>query len=470
MSGCRQGTGRTRTAVGGDVSRLPAVPANPLPYWRRIRAIRHFETGLPLLGAAGGQVTRVWLAPRWVMPPLVLISSPRGARDLLARSDSFAERGEASVSKELGALIGANLLTTSHSEWLPRRRVVQPIFTRQFVSRFAGHVASLAEDFAERWIGDIGEVDLDRECRALTLRVLGRSILGVDLQGRDDVVASVLRDAVPWAVGRAMRPVNLPRWWPTRARRRAVAANEGLHRLTSEVLRTCRNDPEIDAPLVRALMAATDPETGLPLSDRTICDELVLFVVAGHETIATALTYALFALGHHPDLQRHVAAEAEELGEGPLTAKDLPRLGYTVQVLQEALRLCPPTAVLGRMVMQDIAVDGYRVEAGTFALVSVPALHHDPDLWNDPLKFDPDRFASRHAPTRQRWDYLPFGAGQRRCLGDHFAIQEATLALAGILRRVEIQSMRDDFPTIAPLTVIPAAPVPALVRRRSTVE
>jgi cytochrome P450 len=460
----------TKMSVGAEVSRLPSVPANPLPYWRRISAVRHFETELPLLRAAGGQVTRVWLAPRWVMPPLVLISSPRGARDLLARTDSFAERGETSVSKELGALIGDNLLTTSHSEWLPRRRVIQPIFTRQYVPRFAGHVASLAEDFAERWISDVSEVDLDRECRALTLRALGRSILGVDLQGRDDVVASVLRDAVPWAVGRAMRPVNLPRWWPTRARRRAVAANEGLHRLASEILRTCRNDPEIDAPLVRALMAATDPETGLPLSDRTICDELVLFVVAGHETIATALTYALFALGHRPDLQRRVAAEADELGEGPLTAEDVPRLGYTVQVLEEAMRLCPPTAMLGRMVMQDIAVDGYRVEAGTFALVSVVALHHDPDLWNDPLRFDPYRFTSRHHATRKRWDYLPFGAGQRGCLGDHFAMQEATLALSGILRHVEIQSLRDDFPTIAPLTVIPAAPVPALVRRRSTVE
>ena len=454
-------------SVGGGVERLPPVPANPLPYWRRLHAVRHLETGLPLLRAAGGPVTRIVLAPSWVMPPIVLVCSPQGAHDLLSRTDSRAERGATSVSHELSALLGDNLLTMSHAEWLPRRRAIQPLFTTRHVPRFAGHVAALAEELAERWLACDGEIDLDRECRALTLRALGLSILGADLQGRGDIVASVLRDAVPWAVGRAMRPVNTPRWWPTRARHRAVAASQDLHRLAADILRSCRTSPDSDAPLVRALMAATDPDTGSPLSDRAICDELVLFIVAGHETIATALTYTLYALGHHRHAQQRMAAEVAELGAGPATADDIPRLGYTVQVLREAMRLCPPTAALGRMVMRDIAIDGYRVQAGTLALVSVIALHHDPDLWPDPLAFNPDRFASAGSAARRRWDYLPFGAGPRRCLGDHFAMQEATLALAGILRHVEIRSLRKDFPTAAPLTVIPAAPVPALVRHRA---
>ncbi len=447
-----------------DVERLPLVPGNPLPFWRRVRAVRHFETGLPILRAAGGPVTRVVLAPRWVMPPVVLVCSPQGARDLLSRTDTWAERGETSVSHELSAILGVNLLTTSHAEWLPRRRAIQPLFTLRNVPRFVGQVATLADEMADRWLAGSGEIDLDRECRALTLRALGLSILGVDLRGRDDIVSAVLRDAVPWAVGRAMRPVNTPRWFPTAARRRAVAASAGLHRLAAEVLETCRKSPELDAPLVRALMAATDPATGAPLSDRAICDELVLFIVAGHETIATTLTYALYAVGKHGQVQQRVAAEATEL-TGPITADDIPRLRYTVQVLQEALRLCPPTAALGRMILQDIAIDGYRVQAGTLALVSVLSVHHDPDLWPNPLSFDPGRF-SAGSVGRRRWDYLPFGAGPRRCLGDHFAMQEAAVALAGILRRVAITSLREDFPTCAPLTVIPAAPVPAMIEPR----
>ncbi len=457
----------TQPSVGVGDERLPPVPLNPLPYLKRLRAVRHFETGLPLLRAAGGPVSRIRLAPRLVMPPIVLICSPQGARDLLGRADSRAERGETSVSHELSAVLGDNLLTMPYAQWLPRRRAIQPLFTIRHVPRFAGHVSTLADELVERWLDGTGEVDLDRDCRALTLRAMSLSILGVDLGGRDDVVASVLRYAVPWAVGRAMRPINTPRWWPTRGRQRAVAASEALHRLAADVMQTCHDSPDIEAPLVRALMAATDPDTGAPLSDRAICDELVLFIVAGHETIATALTYALFAVGHHPRVQERIAVELGEIRSSPITAQDLPRLGYTAQVLREALRLCPPTAALGRMVMQDIVVDGYRVPAGTLALVSVIALHQDPELWPDPLTFDPDRFAPENFTPRRRWDYLPFGAGPRRCLGDHFAMQEATLALAGILRRVQIRSHNDDFPTTAPLTVIPAAPVPASVRPRS---
>lgn len=449
-----------------DLARLPPAPRNPLPYWRQLNAVRHFDTGLPLLRDAGGPVTRLVLAPRRLMPPMVLISSPQGARDVLSRNGAVAERGETTVSKELSALLGDNLLTTCYAEWLPRRRAVQPIFTKRHVGQFAGHVAALADETATRWIR-AGEVDLDHECRALTLRALGRSILGSDMRGRDEMVAAALRDSVHWAVDRAMRPVNLPRWWPTRRRQRAVAASAALHDLAAEMLRSCRMDAAIEAPLVRALMGAVDPETGEVLPDGAICDELVLFMLAGHETISTALTYAVYALGHHPDVQDRVAAEAHQLELDSVSALDVSRLGYTAQVLREGMRMCSPSLVLGRMVLQDIAVDGFRVSAGDFAAVSVAAIHHDPNVWENPMSFDPDRFAPGRLKEHSRWDYLPFGGGQRACLGDHFAIQEAALALAGIISRVEVRALRSDFPITVPLTTIPAAPVPARVAPRS---
>ncbi len=171
-------------------------------------------------------------------------------------------------------------------------------------------------------------------------------------------------------------------------------------------------------------MQTTDPQTGHPLSDRAICDELVLFLLAGHDTTSTTLTYALWALGHRPDLQQRVAAEAGALGDRRLTLEDVPRLRYTVQVLHEALRLCPPAPAVGRMVMADIEVDGYRLPAGTFAVVAIYALHRDPALWEDPLRFDPDRFSSERSKGRDRWQYLPFGGGPRACIGDHFAMLE----------------------------------------------
>jgi cytochrome P450 len=246
---------------------------------------------------------------------LVFVASPPSARDILGRTDAFAERGLTPMSWELRWLMGDNLLVVPHQEWLPRRRALQPIFTKQHVPRFAGHMAEVAEQLRRRWAGGV-EVDLDSECRALTLRALGRSVLGVDLDGRADVVGPALRAGVKWAADRALRPVNLPRWLPTRGQRRARAASTTLHGLAADIVRACRADQRCDAPLVRALMQITDPQTGEPLSDEAICDELVLFMIAGHDTTSTTLTYALWALGQHRALQERVAAEVTNSATG----------------------------------------------------------------------------------------------------------------------------------------------------------
>jgi cytochrome P450 len=117
--------------------------------------------------------------------------------------------------------------------------------------------------------------------------------------------------------------------------------------------------------------------------------------------------------------------------------------------------------------MQDIEVDGYRVEAGTFAVVGIYAMHRDPALWENPLVFDPDRFTAERSAGRSRWQYIPFGAGPRSCVGDHFAMLEATLALATIARHTEIRSLDDDFPFATPFTLVAGAPIRARVRKRT---
>jgi cytochrome P450 len=447
-----------------DVASLPLAPKNPLPYRQRIAAARTFDTGPEMLHAAGGPVTRNILGPRWLMPPLVFITSPQGAHDVLGRTDAFVDRAPMPVAKELRRLMGGNLLVLPHDEWLPRRQALQPLFTKQHVPRFAGHMAESAQQVSRSWDGVL---DLDAECRTLTLRALGRSVLGLDLDQRADAIGPALRTALKWSTDRALRPLNAPHWLPTPAQRRAFAANASLHRLAAEILHTCRADPDRRAPLVRALIGATDDQTGRPLSDAEICDELVLSMLAGHDTTSTTLSYALWALGHHRHLQEYIADEVDDLGDRLPTPEDVPRLSYTVQVLHEALRLCPPAGTVGRLVMQDIAVDGYRLDAGMFAVVGIYAMHRDPALWDNPDVFDPDRFSPHQSAGRNRWQYLPFGAGPRSCVGDHFAMLEATLALATIVRRVAIRSVDDDFPLASPFTLTAAAPIRADVRRRT---
>jgi cytochrome P450 len=450
-----------------DVAKLPLAPKNPLPYRHQLRAVRSLIDGFQELFDAGGPITRMVLGPKWLFPTAVLVASPQGARDVLGRTDEIADRGGATTSIQIRRLMGGNLLVLPHHQWLPRRRALQPMFTKQHVPRYSGHMAAAAQTVVDGWC-DGATVDLDTQCRVLSLRALGRSVLGLDLDARADTVGPALRTALSWVADRGTRPVNLPQWVPTPGQRRARRANATLHRLAAEILAAVRADPARDAPLVRALITAADPQTGQPLSDDDICHELVLFILAGHDTTSTTLTYSLWALGHHPTIQDRVFDEVSALGDRPLTPDDVPRLGHTVRVLHEALRLCPPGAGTPRLLKKDLAVDGYRLEAGTMAVVSFYAMHRDPELWDDPLAFDPDRFLPERSQGRSRWQYLPFGGGPRSCIGDHFAMLEATLALATIIRAARIESLNDDFPLATPFTVIAAEPIDARVHPRTS--
>ena len=426
-----------------DVSSLPLAPKNPLPLWQLVKLVRSLDTGQEVIRNAGRPITRIKFGPKWLLPPIVAVTSPDGIRDVLGRNDAFSER--CIIHEEVRSIAGDSLFVLPTDSWRPRKRALQPVFTKHNVRNFGGDMSRAAQAFVDRW-RDGGDVDLNVECRRLTMQSLGRSVLGVNLNERADVIAEHMHVASSYTADRALRPVRAPRWLPTPARRRARAAVAAMREVANEMLQACRADPTRDAPLVHALIAATDPETGESLSDDDICNDLLIFMLAGHDTTATALTYSLWMLGHHPDVQDRVAAEAAEIGDRELTPEDVPRLGYTVQVLREALRLQPPAAGVARRATRDIAVAGHRVEAGTIMAVGIYALHRDPALWDRPLVFDPDRFSPAAAKGRDRWQFLPFIAGSRSCIGEHFAMLETTLALGTIVRAIEIRSLGLDFP------------------------
>lgn len=449
------------TAV--SVSDRPLVPRNPLPLRQQLTAVRQYHAGQVLLRQAGGPVTRVALGPHRLIPSIVFVMSPTGARDVLARNNQWCDR--TLVHHELRRLMGDNLADLPNTLWRSRKRTLQPVFTRQSVATFGGHMCEVAATIAQSW-GEAAEIDLDAEARRLTMRVLGRSVLGLDLDERAEALAEPLNVVLSYVADRGTRPVRAPLWFPTPARQRAHAARATLRGLARDILERCLADPRRDAPLVHALIGATDPETGRALSDLDICNDLITFMVAGHDTTATTLAFALWALGRHPEIQNGVAEEAAAIGDRALTPVDVSRLEYTAQVLREALRLCPPVVVAGRTAMRDIEVDGYRVQARSTVLVGVFGMQRDPALWENPLDFDPDRFSPENICRLDRWRYIPFGAGPRSCIGDHFAMLEATLALATIIRSTHIESLNPDFPLAVPFTMVAGAPVPARVRRR----
>jgi cytochrome P450 len=430
---------------------------------RLVKLLRRLDTGQETIRDAGGPITRIQFGPKQLFPPIVAVTSPSGMRDVLGRSDASSER--CVIHDEVRSLAGDSLFVLPNELWRPRKRALQPVFTKHNVRNFGGHMSAAAQKFVDRWPGG-GDVDLDVECRRVAMQSLGRSVLGIDLNERADTIACHMHVASSYTADRALRPVRAPRWLPTPARRRARAAVAAMREVTDEMVSACRADPTRDAPLVQALIAATDPETGQPISDDDISNDLLLFMLAGHDTTATALTYSLWVLGRHPEIQDRVAAEAAAIGDRALTPHDVPQLSYTIQVLHEALRLCPPAAGVARLATRDIAVDGYRVEAGSLIAVGLYALHHDPTIWDQPSAFDPDRFSPENSKARGRWEFLPFLGGGRPCIGEHFARLETTLALATIIRSMEIRSVDDGFLVEVPFTTVAKGPIRANVTAR----
>ncbi|RUP32313.1 MAG: cytochrome P450 [Mycolicibacterium sp.] len=443
-----------------DVDRLPPAPDVPLSLRERIAAIQVAHSGCETFRDAGGPVTTVRIAPKWMMPPIIAVTSPQGARDVLTATYPAVDR-DFPFMTEQQKLNGGSLLNFSHKEWVGRRRMLQPVFTTARIAELGEQMYDIATNAATSW-RDGSEIDLDQESRRITMRVLGRTIMGFEPGSYTDELVDPLRRISKYIADRGRAPVKLPSWVPTRERRFAVRFNKVAHDLAAQILRDCRTDPQLSAPLVRAMMEAHDPETAEPLTDEEICHELVIFLASGLETTATTLAYALWELGRHPEIFDRVAAEVSAVDDAALRTNPRSHLPYTVSVIQEALRLGGPTPAVMRIARQDMAVDGFRVEAGSMLMVGVYAMHRDPQLWYRPLEFDPDRFSDGR--SRMQWQFLPFGGGPRSCIGEFFALTAATLELASIVRHCRLTSRSATFPITAPLTIVPDGPIPALVQ------
>ncbi len=460
-------TDTSTSAIRTAAAPLPRVSGS---YRQRLAAVQRYHTGGEWVRDQGHRVADLHLGPRNLVPQVAFAVSPQAAHDVLGRHDDVLDKYM--MFNLQRRLLGAasrrpsdDIFHMAYLPWLSRKRTLQPVFTKPRVSTYAGRIAGAAEDTAEAWIRS-GTVDLGKATRALTLEVLGRSVFGLHLGERAAALEPVVQTFMTYPLRRSLRPVRSPAWLPTPARSRFFRAWDAVDAISDEALALCRQDPDHEAPLIRQLLAATDPETGRPLTDEERRADLMAFLLAGHDTTSTTLAYALWQLGRDAELQERVAAEVAAVGDDPLTADDVKQLPFTVQLIHEVLRLCPPAAGIARMSMRDVEIDGHLVPAGYNVVVPIYALHRDPTLWEDPERFDPERFAPARMKCMDRWQFLPFGGGPRSCIGDHFAMLEATLALTTILRAATVESMSAEFPLALAATLTAGGPVPVRVKRR----
>ena len=333
-------------------------------------------------------------------------------------------------------LLGNGLLTSEGDFWLQQRRLAQPAFHRQRLEDLVDLVSSSVHPVLARWKKAADRqlpYDISPDMNALTLHIVGQALFGTDTQQ----IAPVLRDAFSTALAhvnyRSTHPNALPDWLPTPRGLQNRGAVKLLDRAVYAIIADRRTSGLNNRDLMGMLLEARDVETGAVMGDRQLRDEVITFLLAGHETTAHALSWTFALLARNPSAGRRLRAELDVVlrGRAP-RMDDLPKLTYTRMVLDEVLRLYPPSVILPRQANQADVVGGYRVKENTAIVLSQYVTHRHAEFWPEPERFDPDRFAPETAAGRHKFAYLPFGAGPRICIGQQFALLEAQVILAQI--------------------------------------
>lgn len=417
-----------------------------------------------------GDVVRVRVGPPSQSSLMTFVFHPDGAGHVLAGSSDNYYKGTR-VYAELSDLLGNGLLTSEGETWRRQKRLVAPLFNRKRMAAYVPMIGGEAARLVRQWAGAAqtgASVDLHEEMTALTLRVVGRAVFGTEV----DHMVPVLRDAVPYLSGRALRrglsPVRIPTSWPTPGNRRAAHKKAAVFGLVNDLIAARRRYPTEGDDLVNLLIRAQDPDGGIGLSDAEVRDQALVFLLAGHETTATALTFALHLLGHHPDLQDRVAEEsARVLGSGEFALDDVHSLSYTTMVVKEAMRLYPSASATSRTNHRADVIGGYAIPPGSAVVLSPWATHRHPHFWEEPDRFDPERFTPKAEAARPRYAYFPFGGGPRACIGQHFSMIESVIVTAAVARAFRVTTSPGPVPLFTGIALRPGGEMPAQLSVRA---
>ncbi len=336
------------------------------------------------------------------------------------------------------AVLGEGILTAEGQSWRWQRRTVAPLFRHQEIVALVPAMARVADEWSRRLsAGTAGRIRrIDEDMTDATFDLLAATIFA----GATEAEQAALKHHIGAYLGHtswdvAFELLQIPDWvWhPSQPAMHHHARR--LQRTISAVLSRERAAGFPSGGLMTKLGTAKDPQTGEPMSDALVCNNLLTFAAAGHETTAKALTWTLYLLARAPDWQDRVSEEVVRVaGAGPIKAEHLDDLVVTRRVLKESMRLYPPAPVLGRMTTKPVELGGQTFTAGAILVIPVWAIQRHRALWDDPDRFDPDRFLPEREAAMKRTQFMPFGFGPRTCIGMSFAMMEATVLLAALVR------------------------------------
>jgi cytochrome P450 len=462
------------TAFRGTLADIPGPAGgfflgNAMDFRRDL--LGHLTTGLHRYG----DVVAYPVGPRATPMRITIVVAhhPTDVHTVLAQTERTFTK-DTIAFRVMAEMFGDGLLTTEGEEWKRQRRIVQPLFTPRRVEGYAALMAEEAERVTAGAPEDGRTVDAHLLMMEYTLRVVGRALFG-DAGESIDHIVDVLDELVPEVSHvtrrRMFRPIQVPIGKPGPGNRYARSLRRRQYAVIDDILsrspRPGQSSYDGDRDdLVTRLREARDPETGDPISEREIRDQALIFLMAGHETTAGALTFTLHLLGRHPEIQDRVADEIRSiLGDDPVASPDqVRRLVLTRAALLEGMRLFPSAHVTERSTSTAVTLGGYALPEDQIVLVSPWTTHRHPEFWPYAEQFDPGRFVGEH--DRPRYAYFPFGGGPRSCVGEHFAMLEAVTLLAAFLRRHRVTAQRAELSVMPNITLRPVGLVPLAITRR----
>ncbi|AWI89810.1 cytochrome P450 [Methylobacterium sp. DM1] len=363
---------------------------------------------------------------------LVLIC-PREIERVLVKDHQNFPKNE-HFWRQVTALFGNGLLTSKGTFWQRQRRLAAPAFAGPRLASYADTMVHESTRTAEGWRdGDVRDVHADM--MALALRIAAKALFGTEVEEDVLVIDNALNDILAELASRVVRPILIPDAVPLPGHVRYRRALRRIDEIVARIITERRSSSAASADFLSALMRARD-EDGTAMSDRQLRDEVVTFLLAGHETTALVLSWTIHLLSRHPEVDRVLAAEIDEVvGQRAATFDDVPLLRFTEHTILESMRLYPPAWAIGREARSDCQIGGFDVRAGTPILISPWVLHRDPRFFEEPEAFRPERWQQGLAQRLPRFAYMPFGGGPRICIGNRFAVIEAVLILATLVQR-----------------------------------
>jgi enediyne biosynthesis protein E7 len=359
--------------------------------------------------------------------PAYLLNHPNYVRHVLV--DNNRNYTKATSSNLLFKNVVADGLLTSEGEtWRKQRRMMQPAFHHTRIEQLDGMIVEAAQSTLDVWqraFESNKAIDISREMAALTLTVTTRALFGVDLGDEVREIGEIINRAANYLE----KPSNP----------HMVQSRQDFGAVVDRIIQQRKQNFKDGGDLLSSMILARDEKTGTGMDDEQLRNQVMTLMLAGYETTATTLTWTWYLLSQNPAAMDRLRSEVRKTLNGRLPRySDLENMPYTGMVLDESLRLFPPAWTLGRRAIGEDEIDGYYIPANTVIAICIYALHRHPAFWDQPDIFDPERFSPGNSAGRNKFAYIPFGAGPRQCIGNNFGLMEASLIMACILQRFEL--------------------------------